>query len=119
MEEYHPELANYEPHERPIRSARTMFAMRVLVFAAIAGLVLPGVITTYSFAASTAQQACAVWVDYQLPQQHTSVAKFQVFGPGVIGWECYAVTADGTQHVTSLGLLPGLNSDQVAVVRGI
>lgn len=111
MEDYHPELANYEPHERPIRSPRTLLFMRVLVIVAIAALVLPGVITTYTFAQSSAQNACAVWVNHEIAQQHTSFAKFQGFA-----WQCYAVTADGTTIVTSLGLLPGLNAEQAREV---
>ncbi|CAN5134069.1 hypothetical protein BH11ACT2_BH11ACT2_13580 [soil metagenome] len=107
MEDYHPELANYEPHERPIRSTRTLMVMRFLVIVAIAGLVLPGVITTYTFAQSSAQNACAVWVNHEVAQQHSSFARFEG-----LSWECYSVTADGTTHVTSLGLLPGLDADQ-------
>jgi hypothetical protein len=107
VEDYHPELANYEPHERPVRSPRRMFALRVLVIVAIAGLVLPGVITTYTFAQSSAQNACAVWVGHEVAEQHTSYAKFQG-----LSWECYVVTAEGTSHVTSLGFLPGLDADQ-------
>ena len=111
MEDYHSELANYEPHERPIRSPRRLFAMRVLVVIAIAGLVLPGVITTYTFAQSSAQNACAVWVNHEVAQQHTSFAKLEV-----LSWECYAVTADGTTHITSLGMLPGLDAEQAREV---
>lgn len=118
MEDYHPELANYEPHERPVRSNRRMFVLRALVFVAIAGLVLPGVVTTVTFANSSAQAACDLWVNSQVPQQHRDYAKFEVFGEGIVGWECYAVTADGTVHSTSLGLLPGLNDEQLAIVRG-
>lgn len=118
MEDYHPELADYEPHERRSRSPRTMFAMRALVILAIAALVLPGVITTATFANSSAQNACALWVDHQVDQQHRSFARFEFFGSGSIGWECYAVTGDGEVHMTSLGLLPGLDDEQMAVIRG-
>ena len=111
MEDYHPELANYEPHERQLRSPRTLFAMRALVIVAIAALVLPGVITTYTFAASSAQSACAVWVNHEVAQQHSSFAKFEM-----LSWNCYAVTADGTTRMTSLGLLPGLDAQQAREV---
>jgi hypothetical protein len=107
VEDYYPELANYEPHERPIRSQRTLFLMRALVIVAIAGLVLPGVITTYTFAQQSAQNACAVWVNHEVAQQHSSYAKLEG-----LSWQCYAVSADGTTRITSLGMLPGLNADQ-------
>jgi len=37
-----------------------------------------------------------------------SEAKFEVFGPSGMGWECYSVGAfGGDDHVRSLGLIPG------------
>ena len=45
--------------------------------------------------------------------------RFEIMGPGVMGWECYAVTATGERHLTSLGLLPGLNDEQLRVIRGV
>lgn len=104
----HPELAGYEPGDgRPLRSPRLVLAMRVVVIVGIACLVLPGVFTTVSVAASTAETTCAAWVAYEAPEAHAASARFEVFGQGGIGWECYAVGAfGGDRHVASLGLIP-------------
>ncbi|WP_434156592.1 hypothetical protein ACI6SL_11315 [Clavibacter nebraskensis] len=33
--------------------------------------------------------------------------RFQLFGPGVVGYECYTKYAfGGDEHITSLGLIP-------------
>jgi hypothetical protein len=118
VEDYHPELANYEPHEpRPIRSRARQNLLRGVVLLAITALVLPGIITTWTFASSAATASCNVWAQYQVPEQHRTEVRFEVMGPGVLGWECYVTTATGERHLTSLGLLPGLNDDQIAVLR--
>ena len=117
MEDYHPELANYEPHEqKPMRSKRTLYLMRGVVILALAALVLPGVITTASYAQSSAEQACAVWASSQVAEQHRTEVHFEFFGPGMIGYECYATTALGERHLVSLGLLPGLSAEQAEVI---
>jgi hypothetical protein len=117
VQDFHPELADYEPFEqRPLRSKRTTYLIRIVVIVAIGALVLPGVLTTYSFAESSANASCAIWVDHQEPTQHRAFARFEAFGPGFLGWECYAVTAEGTAHVLSLGMLPGLSEEQAAVI---
>jgi hypothetical protein len=118
VEDYHPELANYEPHEpRPVRSRARQNVLRGVVLLAITALVLPGIITTWTFASQAATASCNVWAQYQVPEQHRTEVQFEVLGPGVIGWECYATTATGERHLTSLGLLPGLNDDQIAMLR--
>lgn len=120
MEDYHPELANYEPHEpRPLRSRTRQNLLRGVVVLAIVALVLPGIITTMSFASSTATAACDVYAQYQVSEQHRTEVRFEAMGPGVLGWECYAITATGERHLTSLGLLPGLNDEQLRVIRGV
>jgi hypothetical protein len=97
-----PELAGYEPTDgRPLRG-------RVVVVLGLVGLVLPGILTTITVGSRTAQASCAIWVTYEDPGAHGSVARFQVFGPGFVGWECYTTGAfGGDHHVASLGLIPG------------
>jgi hypothetical protein len=89
------------------------------VLLAITALVLPGIITTWTFASQAATASCGVWARYQVPEQHRTEVRFEVFGPGVMGWECYSITATGEKHLTSLGLLPGLNDEQMQVIRGV
>jgi hypothetical protein len=117
VEDYHPELDNYEPHaEKPMRSKRTLYLMRGVVVLALAALVLPGLITTATFAQNSAEQACAVWASNQVAEQHRTEVHFEFFGEGVVGFECYATTALGERHLISLGLLPGLNAEQAEVI---
>ena len=69
MSDEHPELSGYEPGDgRPLRSKRTVTMMRVVVVLALVGLVLPGIVTTWSVASASAQSACAVWVAYSVPE---------------------------------------------------
>jgi len=109
MTDEHPELNGYEPGDgNPLRSKRTVMMMRVVVVLALVGLVLPGIVTTFSVAASSAQSACGVWVAYSVAGQSGADARFEVFGPGGIGWECYSDGAfGGDEHIASLGLIPG------------
>ena len=101
-----PELAGYVPNEGIPRRRRMVLVMRVIVVVGIAALVLPQLITTASVAASTARQACAAWVRYEAPGSGES-ARFEVFGAGGVGWECYATGGlGGDKHVASLGLIP-------------
>jgi hypothetical protein len=105
----HPELNNYEAGDgRPLRSKHLTTVMRVVVVLALVALVVPGVITTMSVSSATAQRACATWVAYEVAGASGSEARFEVFGPGGAGWECYSVGAfGGDEHIASLGLIPG------------
>jgi hypothetical protein len=104
-----PELAGYEPthsgdpHGRPVHPA-----LRVIVVLGLIALVLPSILTTIAVGSRTAQASCALWVAYEVPGAEGSIARFEVFGAGGLGWECYTVDSfGGDQHVASLGLIPG------------
>jgi len=109
MSNEHPELAGYEPGDgRPLRSKHTVTLMRIVVVLALVGLIVPGIVTTMSVAASTAQAACETWVAYSVAGDSGADARFEVFGPGGMGWECYSDGAfGGDRHLASLGLIPG------------
>lgn len=103
-----PELSGYQPHDgRPLRSARLLRTMRVVVILGVIGLVLPGMVTTASVANRTAQGACAVLVAEFDRDATGAAARWQFFGPSAMGWECYAEGSfGGEHHVASLGLIP-------------
>ncbi|WP_349897510.1 hypothetical protein [Parafrigoribacterium soli] len=108
--EEHPELAGYDPtDDRPLPGRRRrLFIMRIIVVLGVIALVLPGIVTTISVGSATAQRACAIWVRHLSPDASESSARFELFGPSGMGWECYAVgTFGGDRHVASLGLIPG------------
>ena len=103
-----PELAGYQPDDRPLRGRRTNAAMRLVVVLGLVALILPGIMTTVTVGGRTAQVSCARWVAYEAPGALGSVARFEFFGAGGIGWECYTVDAfGGDRHVATLGLIPG------------
>lgn len=107
MSDEHPELSGYEPYEeKPMRSARKAWALRLVVLLAVLALVLPGVFTTVSVGTSNAWQACtyrSAVVDPSLQ----AAPRFELFGPGGLGWECYAVDRFGDEHhIDSMGLIP-------------
>lgn len=107
--EEHPELAGYDPSDdRPLPTRkRRMFIMRIIVIVGVIALVLPGIVTTMSVGSATAEAACATWVRYLAPDARASSARFELFGAGGIGWECYGSDAfGGDRHVASLGLIP-------------
>ncbi|MHC5797368.1 hypothetical protein ACVXZ4_14540 [Lacisediminihabitans sp. FW035] len=102
-----PELAGYVPTEGAPRLRRMRLVLRIVVVVGIACLVLPGMLTTVSVAASTAQEACTAWVAYEAPEATGASARFELFGPGGPGWQCYTVGAfGGEKNVASLGLIP-------------
>lgn len=108
MSDQHPELSGYEPHgEKPLRGARATLALRLVVLLAIVGLILPGIVTTISVGSSNAERACDYRGAILQPESREFDARFEILGPGGIGWECYSVDPfDGDQHLDSMGLIP-------------
>lgn len=109
MSNEHPELSGYEPydHSRPLRSPHTVAIMRVAVVLGLAALVLPGILTTLQLAGRTASDACHASVDRYYPFAETFDARFELSGPGGLGWQCYAVDANERKtFVEPLGIIP-------------
>ena len=102
-----PELAGYVPTEGDPRRRRILIVMRVVVIVGIACLILPGVLISVNTATATAHAECLAWVRYESPGATGAMARFEVFGAGGLGWECYSTGGfGGQQHVASLGLIP-------------
>lgn len=107
-DEEEPELAGYQPHERPLRSGRTRMLMRVVVVLGLVALVLPGILVTLGTAQRTAERTCARYTAFFAPEARDSIARFELAGPEGPGWTCTAVTFDGREFlIASLGLIPG------------
>jgi hypothetical protein len=109
MHDDEPELAGYDPGDgRPLRSRKVILVMRVIVVVGLLGLVVPQIFMTVSVAANSAQEACRRWVKYEVPGPSGSSARFEIFGAGGIGWNCYTQGAfGGDRLVAVLGLIPG------------
>ena len=108
MSDEHPELTGYEPGDgRPLRSPHLLRAMRVIVVVGIVALILPGIVTIMTVGTATANTACRAWVVYERPDATGASARFELFGPGGVGWQCYSVGAfGGDEWVAALGIIP-------------
>ena len=107
--EEHPELAGYEPLERPLHGRRATIASRVVVVTALVALVLPGVLLTLNIASTTAANTCRVYTRSYEPDAVGSSAPFELFAPAGPGWQCYALNTEGdSTFVAPLGLIPSL-----------
>ncbi|MCC6270052.1 MAG: hypothetical protein IT190_02115 [Microbacteriaceae bacterium] len=95
--------------ERPLYGQRRTRFIRTVVFIAVGAMMLPILASLYSVTAASAARACIVATINEAPDATGTTAPFEIFGPGLFGWECYATgTFGGTRHIISLGLLPGL-----------
>lgn len=96
-----------ESDTRPLYGRRRQWMLRTVVIVGVVSLVLPSVLSALNLATSTAEGACAAAVRYSEPTATGMAVPFEVFGPGGIGWECYAIGGrSGDHHVVSLGLFP-------------
>lgn len=109
-DDYHPELAGYEPGEvRPSRSVVRQRVMRTIGALGLVALVLPGLLVTIRVQGSTAAEACRIVVATQDAEAIGSRSRFEL-GPEGPGWYCYAVRFGGAEILLrSLGLIPGLS----------
>ncbi len=110
-EEFHPELAGYDPdegaRERRPGAHRTM---RIVVIVGVALLVVPGILYTADTQVRTAQAACDIVVPAVDSEAVGADARFELAGAAGPGWYCYAQHFDGSELlVRSLGLIPGLS----------
>ncbi|MGI9822389.1 hypothetical protein [Agromyces sp. Marseille-Q5079] len=106
MSDEHPELAGYEPVDRPRRPGRQR-AIQVFVVLALAGLVLPIVLSTFSVATTTARTACATFATAAVRGEVRTDAPFELFAGGGPGWQCYMTTENGDRrHLANFGLFP-------------
>lgn len=81
--------------------------MRWVALITLVGMLLPGALSTYALARSTAEQSCRLAVDAVASERTPSRVAFELLSPEAIGWTCYAETAGGDVLVALLGLIPG------------
>lgn len=103
-----PELANYQPHHKPLRSPHLVTVMRIVVVIGLLGLLLPGLLLTVNTANNTAQRSCAAYTAYLAPEAVSFSARFELSSPAGLGWNCYAVQFGGQEVLlAALGIIPG------------
>ena len=116
MTDSHPELSGYEPNEnyRPLRGKHFATILRVVVVLGIVALVVPGVLTTMRVASDTAANGCAAAVMRYYPSAVNFDARFELAGPGGLGWQCYAIDLNEREtFVLALGIIPSASTRQV------
>lgn len=104
-----PELDDFEPYEeRPMRPRWFRRAIQVAALLGVFLLVMPLLASQIRVATISAANWCAKWVAYEVPEPSVAAARFELFGPGVLGWECYATQMiGGDRYVGHLGIIPG------------
>jgi hypothetical protein len=105
----HPELDGYEPfEEKPLRSRRFRRLVQGAALLAVFLLIMPFFASQARVASISAANWCAKLVAYEVPEPSVPAARFELFGPGVLGWECYATQIiGGDRYVGFLGVIPG------------
>ena len=106
----HPEL---EPDpfddEGPMPGQRRARVLRIVVLVALGALVLPLVLSAYGVAKAAADRACAVFVSAYDTNAAGFRTTFDLFAPGGAGWECFAISENGTSRLLgNLGPLPAM-----------
>jgi len=92
------------PRRRPLKRR----LMQFVVTLAIAALVLPGFVVTWTTQVRTAQYACQLASAYYAPGATGSDARFSLTPASLAGWNCYALMFDQTEmFVAHLGIIPG------------
>jgi hypothetical protein len=92
----------------PSRLDRRRRLLQTVGIIALASLVLPGFLVTWSTSHATARVACEIAVGYYAPAAVGSQARFELLPLDTLGWVCHAQMADGfTLRVASLGPIPG------------
>lgn len=92
----------------PSPMARRARMLRAVGIIALASLVLPGVLVTWSTSRATAHAACGIAAAYYAPTAPAWEATFEFVPLQNFGWNCYAYTADGlVLRVATLGIIPG------------
>ena len=101
-----PELNGAD--DRPLYSPRRKRLLRAVVFLGLGLMLFPILANLYTITVATASDACARAVAYARPDATGASARFEIFGAGGLGWECYSVGGFGPdEHIASLGLIPG------------
>lgn len=106
MSDWHPEFDHDD--DRPLRTDRGQRMLRIVVLVALAGMLLPLVLSAYGVGRAAAERACAVYATAYHSTASSRVA-LDFLAEGGPGWLCYAEVGPGDRGVLlgNLGLMPG------------
>jgi len=107
------ELDDEQPYSRgaddetPTPWDRRRRVMRIVALVTMIAMVVPGALTSWAIAQSTAERSCRIAVDFYANERTTSRVAFELGSPDTLGWNCYALAPTGEVRVALLGLIPG------------
>lgn len=102
------ELRGWEPDDETTSPwERRRRVMRIVALVTMVAMVVPGALTSWAIAQSTAERSCRIAVDYYANDRTPSRVAFELDSPETLGWNCYALAPTGEVRVALLGLIPG------------
>ena len=104
--EDHPELVGYVPTEGMPHRRRMRRIMRIVVIVAVAALILPTVLGTWSVANRSAASTCAALVQASGTGATGSSVAFDLFGDSGPQWYCSADFGGRTTVLGGIGVIP-------------
>jgi hypothetical protein len=81
--------------------------MRLVALVTMIAMVVPGALTSWAIAQSTAERSCRIAVDFYANDRTPSRVAFELSASESLGWNCYALAPTGEVRVAILGLIPG------------
>ena len=81
--------------------------MRIVALVTMIAMIVPGALTSWAIAQSTAERSCRIAVDFYATERTPARVAFELGSPDTLGWNCYAVAPTGEVRVALLGLIPG------------
>jgi len=102
------ELAGGEWDDETVpRFERRRRLMRVVALVTMVAMVVPGALTAWGVAQSTAERSCRIAVDFYANDRTPARVAFELGSGDTLGWNCYALAPTGEVRVALLGLIPG------------
>ena len=107
LDDWQPD--GWEPDDTgPTPWERRRRVMRIVALVTMIAMVVPGALTSWAIAQSTAERSCRIAVDFYADARTPSRVAFELGGsPDTLGWNCYAVAPTGEVRVAVLGIIPG------------
>jgi len=100
--------ADWEPDDdAPAPWQRRRRLMRAVALVTMLAMIVPGALTAWGVAQSTAERSCRIAVNFYANDRTPSRVAFELGSADTIGWNCYALAPTGEVRVALLGLIPG------------
>jgi len=101
------ELLEEDAGEGPGPMARRRRALRWIALVTLVGMIVPGVLSTWAIARSTAEQSCRLVADEVAGARSDARVAFELTSLDRLGWNCYAESNGREVLIAVLGIIPG------------